>query len=134
MPPPEAVAECPNTEGIAAFQPKRPSANRPVAGSTARFGRPETPSPSRSAGSAAARMSSGSMASNRPRPIICGATRGDTAAPSARGPKASCVNRQCGFRGSITGQSDGKSGGGGQSGAGAVDLGGGGKTKKKKQK
>ena len=86
MSPEKAEADCSRIVGCPAFQPKRPSIGAPVASESTRFGRPLMPSPSASSGSASARMSSSGTASSSPRPIICGATRGDSISSGDGGP------------------------------------------------
>ena len=88
MSPWNAPAVCCSTVAALAFQPKRPSAGPAARASHTMLARPEMPSPSASSGSAASRIDSAGMASSRPMPITCGASRGLVSTSSASGPKA----------------------------------------------
>ena len=88
MSPLNAPAACASTVGTLAFHPKRPSSSCSVRGFHAVFGRPEMPSPSSSSGSAAPTMSASGIASSRPTPMICGASRGEIRMSSPSGPNA----------------------------------------------
>ena len=77
----------------AAFQPNRPSIGRPCSMLHTWFGRPEMPSPSRSSGSARARMSASSTISSRPRPIIGGGDAGGEQTSGRIGPYPRSVAR-----------------------------------------
>ncbi len=75
MSPAKALADCSRIVGAPAFRPNRPSIGCSCSKDQTIWARPEMPSASASTRSSCARISAAGIASNNPRPIICGATR-----------------------------------------------------------